>query len=235
MSVERIVAIDLARSAALLGMAIYHFTRDLEMFGLVTPGLSVTPPWMWFARIVAGTFVLLAGVSLVLAHGDGIRWRPFRRRLVQIAAGAALVSAATYAAFPQYFIYFGILHSLALASLVCLPFVRWRPVAALAAAAAVFAIHRLWGWELFATPWLGWTGLSGVIRPTYDLIPVFPWWGVMLAGVALGKLIPWNRLRGRSNALPRALAWPGRHSLAVYLIHQPVLIALLWLVLRLTG
>ena len=205
------------------------------MFGLATPGLSVTPPWMWFARIVAGSFVLLAGVSLVLAHGEGIRWAPFRRRFLQIAAGAALVSLATWFAFPQYFIYFGILHSLALASIVCLPFVLWPAWVALVGAAVIFGLHQLLGWGLFETPWLGWTGLSRVIRPTYDLIPVFPWWGVMLAGVGLGKLIPWERFRSRPGGLMRALAWPGRHSLAVYLIHQPVLIALLWLGVQIAG
>ena len=118
----RLVAIDLARTVALVGMAVFHFTFDLEMFGLVPPGTTTTGGWAVFARLIAGSFLFLAGLSLVLAHGEGIRWRAFGVRMAKVAGAAALVTAGTYAAFPHAFVFFGILHSIALASLMGLAF-----------------------------------------------------------------------------------------------------------------
>ena len=70
----RIVALDLARALALVAMAVFHFTFDLELFGLVQPGTTMLPGWRWLAYLTAGSFLFLAGVSLWLAHGQGIRW-----------------------------------------------------------------------------------------------------------------------------------------------------------------
>jgi len=84
----RLPGIDIVRGIALIGMAIFHFTVDLEMVGAIAPGTVLQPFWMIFARTVAGSFVFLAGVSLVLASHDGLRWRSFLRgeRLVALAA-----------------------------------------------------------------------------------------------------------------------------------------------------
>lgn len=232
---ERIVAVDVARTAAILGMVLFHFVYDLEMFGLLPPGTTDTGPWAWFARGVAGSFLFLVGVSLWLAHGQGIRWRAFWRRFAKIAAAAALVSAATWAAMPASFVYFGILHSIALASLIGLAFLRSPAAVSALAALAVWAVTALWGGQLFATPWLGWTGLSAEFRPAIDLVPLFPWLAPCLLGIAFAK---WAGARGWLRAKPAPawlqwVGWPGRHALAIYLLHQPVMIALLWLALRL--
>lgn len=232
----RLVAVDWARGLALLGMAVFHFARDLEMFGLVPAGTTLQGGWAVFARTVAASFLALAGVSLWLAHGRGIRWRAFGRRLARIAAAAALVSVATFALFPDRFVYFGILHSIAVCSVIGLAFLRLPAGAILAAAAAVLAVPRLFRSDAFDAPWLWWTGLSPQVRPTLDFEPVFPWLAAFLAGLAAAKaadraglLSALGRAAPGEGRLSRALAWPGRHSLAVYLLHQPVLIALIWL------
>jgi len=118
----RILALDLARTLALLGMVTFHFTYDLDLFGWVPPYTSVTG-WFWYhARLTAGSFIFLAGVSLWLSHGAGIRWPAFWRRWVRVAGAAAVVTLATRIAIPDYYIFFGILHSIALSSLLALPF-----------------------------------------------------------------------------------------------------------------
>lgn len=228
---RRIPALDIARTAAIAGMVVFHFTYDLALFGFVRPDLVHTPFWANFARLVAGSFLFLAGVGLWLAHGRGIRWPSFLRRLAIIGAAAALVTGATWVAMPDRFIFFGILHSIAVASLIGLAVLR-LPIPLIAAlGAGVLALPHLVRHEVFSAPALLWTGLAPVPPTTLDYEPVFPWLAPCLFGIAAAK---WLDLTGHLHrharpATPRLarLAWPGRHSLAIYLIHQPVLIGLL--------
>ncbi|WP_235822643.1 heparan-alpha-glucosaminide N-acetyltransferase [Pseudogemmobacter blasticus] len=234
MTKERYLVIDLARTAALAGMVAFHFTYDLELFGLVAPGTAVTG-WFWYhARIVAGSFIFLAGLSLWMAHGQGIRWPAFWRRLVKIGGTAGLVTLVTWATFsalgePRLTIFYGILHSIAVSSLVGLLFLRLPAVGVLAVAAGVFALPYVWAHPAF-DGWLIWTGLSGRVPITADYEPFFPWFAPFLGGIALGKIFSflglWPHLALPATPLLRRLAWPGQHSLAIYLIHQPVLIGL---------
>src|SRR4051812_6361479 len=124
----RIEAVDAARGAALLAMAVYHFSWDLSFFQLIDTPVGTDPAWKWFARAIAGSFLFLVGVSLVLGHGERIRWRAFIRRVAMIAAAAAAVTVVTYFAFPGSYIFFGILHCIALSSGLGMPFLRlpWR-------------------------------------------------------------------------------------------------------------
>lgn len=239
---RRILSLDIARSAAFVGMAIYHFTFDLEMFGYIAPGTSVSGGWAIFARVIAGSFLFLVGVSLYLAHGNGIRWRPFLRRLAMVAAAAALITAATRYAMPDSYIFFGILHSITVASLLGLLFLRLPALLALAAAALiVFAKPYLQnGW--FDAPVLAALGLTTWPVRSVDFVPVFPWFAATLAGIGAAKIgraagfWQWLGQWGDGNSrFGRIAAWPGRHSLVLYLVHQPVLIASLWTFAKLSG
>ncbi|SIO04542.1 Uncharacterized membrane protein [Rhodovulum sp. ES.010] len=229
--IGRIPAIDHARAAALLGMGVFHFAYDLEMFGHLAPGTVVSGGWRTFSILVAGSFLFLAGVSLHLAHGRRLRWRAFARRLAMVGGAAGLVTLGTFAVFPERFVYFGILHAIAVSCVIGLAFLRLPAFLTLIAAAAVIALPRPLGPD---RPWLDWTGLTATPRPSVDFEPVFPWLAPFLAGLALARLGSaaglWARLRpvDRPNRLSRTLAWPGRHSLALYLVHQPVLIGLVW-------
>jgi uncharacterized membrane protein len=199
---KRYHAVDIARTAALAGMVVFHFVYDLDLFGWVPRG-TATQGWFWYhARLVAGSFIFLAGLSLWLAHGRGIRWSAFARR---------------------------ILHSILVSSVVGLLFLRLPAAVILAAAAAVFALPWQFTHPTFGG-WLIWTGLAPERPLTADFEPFFPWFAPFLAGLASGRLLSWAnlwpRLALRDTALVRRLAWPGRHSLAIYLIHQPVLIGL---------
>lgn len=238
----RIAAVDAARGIALIAMAVYHFSWDLSFLQLAAIPVMSDPGWRWFARIIAGSFLFLVGVSLVLAHGTRIRRRAFLKRLAIVSAAAAGVTAATFFAFPASFIYFGILHCIALSSVLALPFLR-APLALLAGTAALcFAAPLLFTAPALDAPWLDWLGLgSRSPPPTNDYVPVFPWFGFVLLGVAAGRLIH-RRTLGRLPAsrrwtgpLARALIWSGRRSLLIYLLHQPLLLGSLLLLVRVTG
>lgn len=215
-------------------MFAFHLVFDLQMFGHLPHGITATPFFYWHARIVAGSFLFLAGFSLWLAHGTGLRWPAFRRRWLRVAGAAALVSLATRLALPDYWVFFGILHCIAVSSLLGLAFLRLPfPVTALAGVVVMAGSYILPD-PAFNAPWLRFLGLHKVDTFTVDFEPLFPWFGPFLLGMACAQAL------GRHGKLPllalpdrpltRALVWPGQHSLAIYLAHQPVLLALIWVV-----
>lgn len=238
---QRWDAIDVARGLAIVAMIVYHFSWDLSFLRLIETNILQVPEWRWFARGIAGSFLLLAGVSLALAHAQGFRPLQFLRRLLKVGGAALAVTLVTFFAFPDSYIFFGILHCIAASSVLALPFLR-LPFALILLAAAFFLVGPL----LFTSPaldapYLDWLGLGAAEPTTNDYVPIFPWFGMVLVGVALGKaLLPQKttlsvaRWRAR-NALARPLVWAGRKSLPIYLIHQPVLLALLYGALQITG
>jgi uncharacterized membrane protein len=231
---SRIELIDAARGFALIAMAIYHFAWDLEFFGYATPGMTAVGGWRLFARSIASSFLFLVGFSLLLAHVRGVRWQPFWWRLLQVGGAAAAITLVTYFATPDAFIFFGILHHIAAASLVGLLFLR-LPAAALAAiAVGVIALPALWRSDAFDGMALAWTGLAAVNPRSNDFVPLFPWFGAVLLGMAAAKIARGSGWTERAAGTPlpgwtRPLQFAGRHSLAVYLLHQPILIGLIFL------
>lgn len=242
----RLGRLDIARGIALIAMAIYHFGWDLEFFGYLTQGSASQGWWRMFARCIASSFLFLVGFSLVLAHGRTIRWHSFFKRLAQVVTAAAAISLLTWFFVPQGFIFFGILHQIALASLLGLLFIRvpvWVPLripawvqvcltillAAIIIAAPYFARS-----EIFNHPALWWVGLSTINPISNDYVPLFPWFGAVLLGIAAARIMQAtgliNLLQGGIKPvwLERGLTFIGRHSLIFYLVHQPVLMGLVF-------
>ncbi|NJR13442.1 MAG: DUF1624 domain-containing protein [Phyllobacteriaceae bacterium] len=226
--------LDGARGAALIAMAVYHFIWDLELFGYLAAGTAGTGSIKLFARAIASSFLVLAGFSLVLATAGGIRWRPYLTRLAKVAGAAALISLATFLAMPQGAIFFGILHHIALAGVIGLLFIRLPWFVALACAPLAFALPHIWPWPTEHAA-LQFIGLYAVPPVSNDFVPVFPWLSAGLVGIAAAQLalaqdwLTGSQRGGPDAGLPRALQWLGRRSLIVYLVHQPVLIGLVWL------
>ncbi|MGJ0533419.1 heparan-alpha-glucosaminide N-acetyltransferase [Methylocystis sp.] len=238
MSQGRWWALDAARGLAVLAMVVFHVIWDLAHFGYAPANLPWSAPVKIFGHSIAFAFLFIAGVALVLANRDSMRWPAFWRRFALIGAAAALVTAGTYALFPTSYVFFGILHCIAVASLIAAPllFAPW-PVA-FACAAFFLLAGEFFASSAFNADWLQWIGLSTSEPMTQDWRPLFPWAGALLLGVAMGKLaIPvYEERLGVSgegaNPLPtRAkgewLPFLGRHSLFIYLAHQPALFALL--------
>ncbi|HEY0917687.1 heparan-alpha-glucosaminide N-acetyltransferase, partial [Devosia sp.] len=185
---QRLHLVDLWRGGALLAMIVYHFAWDLSYYGLIATDLTTHPFWVTLQRSILSSFLLLVGIGLVLAHGRGMRWPAFWRRLAAIAAAALAVTAGTFWMFPDYFVYFGILHAIALFSLLALPFLR-LPAAVVLAAAGLFLVPPLlWSAPQFAARPLAWIGFWSVLPETTDIVPLFPWFGVVLIGIAGARL-----------------------------------------------
>ncbi len=227
----RIAILDMARGLALIAMASYHFGWDLELFGYVEPGTATTGWMRWYARFIASSFLMLVGISLFLAHAKEIRWPRFLNRLMQIAAAALAVTAATYFALDRGFIFFGILHQIAVGSIVGLAFLRLPSIVTFAFSMALLAAPIYLRSSQFDHPWLWWVGLSTVDPASSDYVPVMPWTGMILLGIVIAKTghrLGWfdtlSKLGPYDKGPGHWLGVAGRHGLLFYLVHQPILI-----------
>jgi uncharacterized membrane protein len=229
----RVASIDAVRAIALLAMIAYHFCFDLRYFGVIGADFEHDPFWLGARTVILSSFLLLAGVSLVLADGSKLSSARFWRHVAMIAGCAVLVSAASYAVFPVTFIWFGVLHAIAVTLVLARPLVRY-PRAALTIGLVVIAAGLALSNPVFNQFAFGWIGFMTAKPYTEDYVPLFPWAGVVLCGIAVGHSLVRNgfAVLAPIAAPPRWLAWLGRHTLAFYMLHQPMLLGVLWVVLH---
>lgn len=239
-NLRRIDAIDTLRGVALVWMALYHFCFDLNNFGYLRLDFYRDPIWTTQRTVILGLFLLCAGCGQALAWRNGQDWPRFWRRWIWIAASAMLVSAGSWLMFPASYIYFGVLHGLAVMLVIARSTASWGVWLLLPALLAGAAPTVLAPW-LAAGPWadsfngpgLNWLGLITRKPVTEDYVPLLPWLSVVWFGMAFTRLwvqqgAPGSAWRATSG-VPATLAWLGRRSLWFYMLHQPVLIGLVWL------
>ena len=244
MTTQRFNALDALRGVAIVWMTAYHFCFDLNHLGYLRQDFYADPFWTWQRTAIVSFFLFTAGLGQAVAVNQGQSWRRFWRRWAQIAGCALLVSAGSYVMFPNSFIYFGVLHGMAVMLLVVRLTATWGGwlwlLGGLAIAMKFIAIyvHSHWtGAEFLNENHLNWLGLISRKPFTEDYVPLIPWLGVMWWGMAAGQWALRRRLHwfaADAGAVGRPLAWLGRWSLSFYLLHQPVLIGLLMAVSALT-
>ena len=227
----RNAALDLLRAIAVVAMIAYHFCFDLRYFGVTRSDFEHDLFWLSARSLILGTFLYAAGVSLVLALRTDPQLRKFWRHAARIALAAIAVSAASYAMFPRTYIWFGVLHAIVASLVLARPFVGHQRLA-LATAVAVLVAGLTLGHPVFDNRALGWLGFMTHKPSTEDYVPLFPWFGVVLAGVATADGFVRATAALNAHRFARGVLWPGRHSLLIYLVHQPVMIGALWLALR---
>lgn len=205
---KRYPLVDQLRTMAILLMVFFHLFYDLNIFGFVQIDFQREAFWFILPRIIVFLFLFCVGISLAISHSQGIKWRKFTYRFLKILFFALLISIFTYFVFPQNWVYFGTLHCIAISSLLALPFIKYPRLSlliGLALLASALTGHNL--------PW------PKLSHNSMDYIPIFPWLGVVLGGIAA---FHWkiHTLIKKNHPL---ISYVGRHSLLIYLLHQPLL------------
>ncbi len=227
--------LDALRGAAIVWMVGYHFAFDLNHFGWLPEVQDVyrDPLWTRQRTAIVSLFLLCAGLGQALAAVGGQGWPRFWRRWAQVAGCALAVSAGSALMFPRSWISFGVLHGMAVMLLLV------RAAAALApgrtawlwpAGALALALPQGLAHAFFDSRLTNWVGLVTRKPVTEDWVPVLPWLGVMLWGVAAGHWLQARRPDWLFGAAPRwsaPLRWLGQRPLTVYMLHQPLLIGAL--------
>ncbi len=244
-------ALDSLRGLLIVNMVLYHGLYDVVyILNIPLPWYTGPAGYVWQQSICWG-FILLSGFCFRMSR------HPVRHGLVVLGAGV-LVSLITYLAMPSEFILFGVLYLLGLAGLMqCGVWQLWswwkrRPFPAwlgLGLSVAAFLLTRnlprgslgFEGWELLRLPgwlyqwdWLAVAGLPGPGFHSSDYFPLVPWVFLYLCGYFLWRAVGHKR-RVMDKLKPgfAPLAFLGRHSLLIYLLHQPALMAVFLLVGRL--
>jgi uncharacterized membrane protein len=224
--------LDALRGAAMVWMAVFHFMFDLNHFGLITrQDFYRDPLWTGQRTAIVSLFLSCAGMGQAIALQQGQSAARFWRRWAQVAACAVLVSVGSWFMFPRSFISFGVLHGIALMLVLArfaAPLRVWLwPLGLLAVVLPWLVAH-----PFFDSRWTNWVGLVTRKPVTEDFVPVLPWLGVMLWGLAAGQALLARGAPLLGGALPKPLA-PlaalGRWPLTFYMLHQPVLIGLVLL------
>jgi uncharacterized membrane protein len=229
---SRIAGVDTLRGGALCLMFVYHFSFDLRYYKVIAADFENDPFWLGFRALIVASFMTLVGISLALAYRAGSTPAHFWKRIGVIAACAIAASVGSFVVFPRTFIYFGILHCIAVASILAWPLVR-HPRVALVIGIAVIAAGVAFSHPLFDERALSWIGFTTHKPATEDYVPLAPWAGFVLVGVTLGHALARSHYRPLA-PLAKAPTWLrflGRHSLFVYMVHQPVLLGVLWILL----
>lgn len=237
MTAQRFDAIDALRGMAIVWMTVFHFCFDLNHFGWLHEDFYRDPFWTWQRTAIVSLFLFCAGLGQAVAHQQGQGWPRFWRRWGEVAGYALLVTAGSYLMFPKSFIYFGVLHGIAVMLIVVRLTAGWGPwlwlLGALAIAMKFIAAYAVATWaaaDFLNTPAFNWLGLVSRKPVTEDWVPLVPWLGVMWWGMAAGHWLLAHRPAWVQLALPGAAAplrWLGRWSLSWYMLHQPVLIGAL--------
>jgi uncharacterized membrane protein len=234
--VDRFWEVDAARGVAIIMMIVYHTAYDLDTLGGYDIQ-STTGYWALFADLTAGLFLFLVGVSLTISRTRTslTGWRLFGKYLARglriLAYGVVLT--VIFLALGMGVVAFGILHLIGISIILAYPFMRLR-FANLVLGALIFAAGQYVLAQAFYAQsfWLLPFGVvpEGVVMPDYR--PLLPWFGVVLIGLFFGNVVYGDGRRpavteDKAPLVARPLLPLGRNSLFIYLIHQPIIVALL--------
>lgn len=222
--ITRLTEIDCLRGIVILLMVIFHIVFDLAHFFNWSLDYQ-NGFWYFQGKFAAVLFMLLSGISTTLSHN------PVRRGLILLAAALA-ITAVTYVYTPTAYIRFGILHLLAAGMLAAPLFRRTGALSLVITGTGIIALGRQFIDMKVAATVLIPLGLQPPGFASLDYYPLCPWLGIILFGMAAGKIFyPKQQSRWPSAAgyrLVRWLSWLGRRSLLVYLMHQPIILTILY-------
>ncbi len=226
---RRFDVLDGWRTLAIVLMVAYHFLYDLYIFGVISANQLFSAPLNVLERFICCSFILLAGASARFSRNN------LRHGLIVLGAGLVVEIGAAVAG---QTIRFGVLMLLG-SSMVLWHFLgkglQKLPGWSVAAGSGVlFFAARWWtGRTAVSVPWLYPLGFTAPGFYSADYFPLLPWFFLFLTGTALGGwCLAHRENRLLTVSLPGVLTWPGRHSLIIYVLHQPVLYGISYLIWR---
>lgn len=240
---ERFWEVDSLRGLAIVMMVVFHLIFDLNYFGVFS--FNVYSGFLWyFQKITEFIFIFLVGLSLSLSYSRTVQlndnkvlnklFLKYLKRGLKIFFYGLLITLVTWIFVVNGFIIFGILHFIGIAIILEYPLLKHK-YANLFAGLIFIAMGIYLSSFRFDFYDLLWLGFIPNNFYTLDYVPLLPWLGVVSLGVFTGKMayedyIRQFKLLDLSNyQIINIFEFLGRNSLVIYLIHQPILFLLLYL------
>jgi uncharacterized membrane protein len=236
---ERFWEIDSMRGIAIVLMLSIHTVYDLMYFRAI-PGMIGGGIWGTLSFLTASTFILLVGVSFSISYARTMEkrknfWKAYPKYLKRglfIIAGGLLITISTTILLPGGYIIFGILHLIG-TSIILAPFF-YRFGENNLYIGTLFFLFGVFLMGLSGPGWLFPLGIHAEDFYSFDYEPIFPWFGMVLVGMSLGTFFYANGKRSfiifkKPGYMENILGFLGRNSLLIYMLHQPILIGLIYL------
>lgn len=231
---QRFWEIDFMRGIAIFMMVVFHSIWDLNYF--YNFDLDFSAGFLKiFQVLTASLFIFLVGVSSYLSsQKKNTSFKTFFKRGLKVFSFGLLITIVTKIFFPSEYIVFGILHFIGVAIVLSYFFLNLK------------YINLFFGFLLIM--------VGGIIKNNYfnfsyllpfgfmpenfsslDYFPIFPWFGTVLFGMFWAQLFYKDNERlfefnlKNNNIIFKKTSYIGKHSLIIYLFHQPVLFLLFYL------
>ena len=232
-SSQRFIELDLLRGFAISIMVLFHLLWDLDYFGIVRLNKA-----MYNSNIIfQALFLILVGVTLAvksnkLQEHSTEMYKQIMRHGLWIFSLGMVITTVTLLAMPERPVLFGIMHCIGLSIILCTIFLRFKTYNIIFATAIITAGFIIGHYHVsHPTIFHLMFGLhqTNVWKYTIDYFPLIPWFGVTLLGVGIGNILYKDNKRrfkipDLSNYRPITMvSWLGKHSLAIYLFHQPII------------
>ncbi len=236
--------IDALRGLAIINMVLYHLCYDIFEVFEVSPGWYATIGAKIWERFICVTFILVSGISMNFSH------HPYKRGLIVNLCGF-LITAVTVIAMPSQAIWFGILNLIGCSMLITAalrePLTKIHPLIGTAVFTLLFSFfyglpQRYLGFfslkliplndALYQFKYLSFLGLKSSDFCSSDYFPLFPWVFLFIAGFFLWKALERYPLSEKLKRRIPLLCPIGRHSLLIYLLHQPILYGVCYLIFQ---
>jgi uncharacterized membrane protein len=215
----RYLQLDFIRGLAIIFMIIFHVSFDLNNFHFIEIDIYHAKEWHYYRMVIVSMFIVCVGIALALVNENGIDLKKNLKRFALLGLASVMITIASVVTFPQSWIYFGVLHFITFASIIALLFVRYEWLS-LTLGLLIVILFNL---DMINMHWLYNATASTLHLPSHteDLVPLAPWFGVILIGIFIGKkrlfLFPLQE-----NKATNTIGFLGKHSLFIYLAHQPL-------------
>lgn len=215
----RLLSLDFLRGCAIILMVVFHFGYDLSLFGYTNYNTNTDMEWRIFRAIIVSAFLMAVGMSSYVAYYSGVNTQKLIKTVAKLVTVSLFISVSSYLMYPGSWVYFGIIHFVALALPLSVLFLH-RPLLS-CLLAAILLLGYFSDTVTLNVPWQWSVKYLGIPGHTVDLVSFTPWFAMVLLGsvVMHFQLLP----AISRNSISQSIAFLGRHSLLIYLLHQPLL------------
>jgi len=219
----RIWELDFLRGLALILMTYFHLIYDMkELYEYpVSYEGNITD---YIGKLSAILFITISGISTSLGRSS---WK----RGLKVLGAAMLITLVSYIFDNDFFVIFGILHFLGLSMILSIILKKLNNIALVALGTAIMIVGYNISLDNFNNDYLMMLGFRSPAFSSSDYYPLIPYLGIFMIGMVLGRML-YQRKKSLIVPLPGhiIISMAGRHSLPIYLIHQPVIILILYLI-----
>ena len=233
---KRFWQVDTVRGIAIIMVVVFHLFFDLDYLGILQSSMY-SGGWLVFQRIAASLFLALVGISLILRYQKISKkdhaniWKTYFLGGSKILFWGLVITLATFIFAREQFVIFGILHLIGVSIILAPLFLRFYylnlVLGILSLLIGNFIGNMVSSFKPLLLVGIPFEGFSSL-----DYFPLFPWFGIVLIGIFIGKFIyPYlKETKIENSSLVKGLTFLGRNTLPIYLIHQPLLLGVLYLI-----